>query len=300
MQKQHLTAEELSGVWTALVTPFKAGRVDKVRLANLVERAKEAGLTGIVPVGTTGEAPALSPSEWYTVIQTSIKTANQQIKVVPGVGTNNTSKTLENIRIAEDLGADGVLIVVPYYNKPTPEGLKRHFLLCAEVSNIPIILYHIPSRCGVGIPLDLALDLAQHPKFIGIKDAGGDVLRVSELARRAPRKFAILSGDDLLTLPFISVGAVGVISVISNIAPKMTKKMVDFALKGDFKSALEIHRKLAPLNLALGLETNPSPIKEALNLVGIKVGLVRPPLAPVSAQTRAAIKNSIKEIGDLF
>ncbi|MBM3325930.1 MAG: 4-hydroxy-tetrahydrodipicolinate synthase [Calditrichaeota bacterium] len=298
MSKVKLTAAGLRGVWTALVTPFKVGRIDKNRLADLVERAVAAGLTGIAPVGTTGEAPALSQSEWEKVIETTVKTADGRIKVVPGVGTNNTQRTQENMRCAADLGADGALLVAPYYNKPTPDGLRRHFLACADVSNLPVILYHIPGRCGVGIPTDLTLQLARHPNFIGLKDAGGDILHVSELARRAPHDFAILSGDDQLTLPFISVGAVGVISVISNLAPKMTKQMVDYALKGDFESALELHRKFAVLNAALTLETNPGPIKETLNIKGIKVGSVRAPLASVRPETRKALKKALAELGD--
>ncbi|NQU05116.1 MAG: 4-hydroxy-tetrahydrodipicolinate synthase, partial [Calditrichaeota bacterium] len=297
MKNEELNAKGLRGVWTALVTPFIGERVNYNRLINLVELAAKAGLTGIVPLGSTGESASLDEKERIEVIKTAVNAADNKLKVMVGAGTNNTSKTIANIKQAHSLGADAALVVTPYYNKPTPEGLKHHFLTVADVSPIPIVLYHIPSRCGVGIPLDLVVTLSEHPHIIGIKEAGGDVWRSGEIARLTDNRFAVLSGDDTLTLPLMSVGAIGVISVISNLAPKLFHKMIEHCLKNDFKSALRIHQKLSPVLDALGMETNPAPIKEAMNIFGLKAGKVRTPLVPVRPATRRAIRCSLEQLG---
>jgi 4-hydroxy-tetrahydrodipicolinate synthase len=299
MLKSKIVRDDFSGVWTALVTPFRGGRVNLKMLAELVEMACAARLPGVVSLGSTGESSALDAREQEAIIRQTVKSAAGRIRVMVGAGTNNTPATIERVRRAADLGADAALVVAPYYNKPTPAGLKRHFLMVADNSPLPIVLYHIPSRCGVGIPLDLALELTKHPRIVGIKEAGGDVWRSGEIARRAARGFAVLSGDDPLTLPLLSVGAVGVISVVSNIAPRVTKRMVDAARKGDYQAALAVHRRLAPLMGALGLETNPGPIKEAMNLAGLKIGPVRMPLAPVTVPTRRAIQKALAQVGRL-
>lgn len=284
-------------VWTALVTPFSRNRINIGKLANLVEIAIEAGITGVVPLGSTGEASALDDEERQAVVSTVVKTASGRIRVMVGAGTNNTSKTIKYVKQAADLGADAVLIVAPYYNKPTTEGLKAHFLRVADQSRLPIILYHIPSRCGIGIPLKLVVELAEHPKISGIKEAGGDVFRSGEIARLTRDDFAVLSGDDQLTLPLISVGAVGVISVVSNITPIRFRQMVDLCLKEKYNEALSIHRELTPLLIALSMETNPAPIKEAMNILGMKVGKVRLPLVPVRSETRRALRSAVEQIG---
>jgi len=250
-------------------------------------------------LGSTGESAALSEAEQEAVISTVVSAAGGRLGVMVGAGTNNTPKTIQNIRRAADLGADAALVVAPYYNKPTPAGLRRHFLAVADDSPLPIVLYHIPSRCGVGIHLELTLELATHPRIIGIKEAGGDVWRSGEIARRSPADFAVLSGDDPLTLPLMAVGAAGTISVVSNLAPKMTVRMVKLALEGNYASALAMHRQLAPLLSALSLETNPGPIKEAMNLCGLDVGRVRPPLAPVTADTRRRLRAALELVGEL-
>ncbi len=296
MRKQ-IKAGDLKGVWTALVTPFKRGRVDHGMMSDLVRLAGDAGLTGVVPLGSTGESAALTGGERESVMSGVIKAAGGGLRVMVGAGTNNTPGTMENTARAADLGADAVLVVAPYYNKPTPEGLKRHFLTLADASRLPIVLYHIPSRCGVGIPLDLVTELAKHPRIIGIKEAGGDPHRSGEIARLTGSGFAVLSGDDPLTLPLMAVGAVGVISVISNLVPKKTRRMIDLCLSDDFNRARRVHRELAPLLNALSLETNPAPIKEAMNQAGIKVGRVRPPLAPVRPETRRAIRRTLMQLG---
>ncbi|MBT3231884.1 MAG: 4-hydroxy-tetrahydrodipicolinate synthase [Calditrichaeota bacterium] len=299
MLRKKLSSSHLQGVITALVTPFDKTKVNLVKFEELVQKAVEADLCGIVPLGTTGESPALSTDERHALIQRAIDAADGKLAVIVGTGTNNTKTTIENSRVAAQLGADAVLIVTPYYNKPTPAGLKRHFTNVANSSPLPVILYHIPGRCGVGIPASLVLELGKHENIIGVKEAGGDVWRSGEIAANAPGNFAVLSGDDTLTLPLMSVGATGTISVISNIAPKLTKSMVDFALGGDFINAMNIHRKLSPLLGSLSLETNPGPIKEAMNLIGLEVGQVRPPLANVVNSTKKAISKALENLGDL-
>ncbi|MBM3328334.1 MAG: 4-hydroxy-tetrahydrodipicolinate synthase [Calditrichaeota bacterium] len=293
MSRQSLSAGQLAGVWTALVTPFTRGRIDTGRLGELVEQAAGAGLTGVVPCGTTGESPSLERREWELVVGTVVNSASGRLKVIAGAGTNNTRHTIELIHRAAELGADGVLIVVPYYNKPTGEGLRRHFLAAAEASPVPMVLYHIPTRSGTGLSIGLTLELARHPNIIGIKDAGGEVRRVAEIARQVPMEFAVLSGDDPLTLPMMAIGATGVVSVVSNLKPRTVGQLVALALRGQFSEALSIDRALAPLYEALFLETNPAPVKEAMNLVGLRVGPVRLPLAPVASATRARIRAAL-------
>lgn len=289
----------LKGVWTALVTPFRRGKVDMGRLKDLVERAVEAGIAGVVAAGTTGEAPALEEEEWRTVVKTAVEAARGRIAVMAGVGTNNTPHTLHKTRIAGDLGVDALLVVTPYYNKPTPEGLKRHFWAVGEASAVPVVLYHIPGRTGVGIPVSLVKELSLHPRIVGIKEAGGEVQRTAEILAITAPPFSVLSGDDPLTLPMMALGAVGVISVVSNLCPRTVKAMVNAALSGDFPTARAINQRLLPLYRALFIETNPGPIKAAMNLKGITVGEVRPPLAPVRRESLNAIRQALREAGEL-
>ena len=294
-----MKVKDFFGVWTALVTPFRGNRVSKTRIADLVEMAVNARITGVVPLGSTGEASALEDGDRDIVVKSVVDAARGRIRVMVGAGTNNMPRTVRLVKRAADLGADAVLVVAPYYNKPTPEGLKRHFLTVADKSPLPIILYHIPSRCGVGIPLNLVVELAAHPRIFGIKEAGGDVYRSGEIARLTKDNFAVLSGDDPLTLSLMSVGAVGVISVISNIAPKTFRRMVDLCLADKYEEALVVHRQLAPLLNALSLETNPAPIKEAMNILGMNVGTVWQPLARVRPPTRRALKKAIEQLGKI-
>lgn len=300
MIRQKISAEQLHGVITALVTPFDKSKVNLEKYDQLIERAIEAKIAGVLPLGTTGEAPALTDSERHAVIQRAVTTADDRILVIVGVGTNNTQKTIQNARLAAELGANAVLVVTPYYNKPGQAGLKKHFTAVANTSPIPLILYHVPGRCGVGISKEVVLDLAKHDNIIAVKEAGGDVFRSGEIAQDAPQDFVVLSGDDALTLPLMSVGAKGVISVTSNIVPELMKKLVDDCLSGNYEDALGIHRRLSPLFTTLFLETNPAPIKEALNLIKLDVGQVREPLFHVNAATKKALKTAIKEVGDLY
>ncbi len=302
MLKEILSSKNICGVITALITPFQGSRAaNKVNLdkyRELIKLAAEAKLAGVVALGTTGESPTLNGDERHAIIQTAINAAPEGLAVIVGTGTNNTRTSIENTRMAAELGADGALVVTPYYNKPTPAGLKAHFTAIADASRIPIILYHIPGRCGVGIPVDLALKLGEHRNIIAIKEAGGNVWRSGEIARQAPENFAVLSGDDNLTLPLMSVGVVGVISVISNIKPKLFNHMVQAMLDGRLSEARELHYKLAPLLNALSLETNPAPIKEAMNLIGMDTGSVRSPLAGVCSATKKALQVVLEKVGD--
>ena len=290
-----LSATDLYGVITALVTPFdNHSNLDLVRYEELILSGYSGGVRGIVALGTTGESPVLNHKEWISVVEQAVSSSAAGKTVIIGVGTNDTQTTIEKAHLAAKLGADGVLVVTPYYNMPTSAGLEAHFTAIADKSSLPVILYHIPSRCGVDIPVDLTLKLAEHPNIIAIKEAGGDVWRSGEIARQAPDDFAVLSGDDNLTLPLLAVGAVGVISVISNVLPEPFVKMVDFMLSNEVNDARRWHRFLSPILSALSLETNPSPIKEALSIAGLAMGQVRPPLAPVSISTREAIHQAMQ------
>lgn len=300
MKKGISSGKELHGTWTALVTPFYRDRVNPGKLSELVTMAVEAKLTGVVPLGSTGESASLEPHEREAVISRAVEATSGKVRVMVGAGTNNTSRTIANIRQAADLEADAVLVVSPYYNKPTTEGLKQHFLTVADASPLPIVLYHIPSRTGgTGIPVDLVIKLSEHPRIIGIKEAGGDFYRSGEIARRTGDDFCVLSGDDPLTLAMMSVGAAGVISVIANISPVKFNRMISLCLAGKFKQALALHNEFSPLFNALSLETNPGPIREAMNILGMQVGKVRLPLAPVRAATRKAIRLALKEYGKI-
>lgn len=299
MKKERLSGKSLHGVITALITPLNKQQIALEKYEELINLAKDAELLGIVPLGTTGESPVLDSEERFSLIQRAVEAAGDDLYVIAGTGTNSTKTTIQNSRVAADQGADALLIVTPYYNKPTPRGLKKHFTAVADISRIPIILYHIPGRCGVGIPLELVLELSEHENIIGIKEAGGDVWRSGEISRLTDDDFAVISGDDSLTLPLLSVGASAVISVLSNIAPKLMKKLLDFALEGDFQKALEVHRQLSPLFGALTLETNPCPIKEAMNIMGLDVGNCRLPLVGVSAATRKALGHALENVGDV-
>jgi len=301
MLKSKLKTTDLHGVITALITPFdQHSNVNLTKYDELISLGWAGGVSGIVALGTTGESPVLNAEEWLAVAKQAVSSSPAGKPVIIGVGTNSTATTVKNSFLASDVGADGVLVVTPYYNKPTQAGLERHFLMVADESPLPVILYHIPGRSGVGISLELTLKLAEHPNIIAIKEAGNDVWRSSEIARKASNDFVVLSGDDNLTLPLLAVGAVGVISVISNIMPMPFVKMIDAMLSDELIQARDWHQVLSPLLNALSLETNPSPIKEALNIVGLEMGQVRPPLAQVSESTHESIKIALNELKNLL
>ncbi|MDD5201145.1 MAG: 4-hydroxy-tetrahydrodipicolinate synthase [Terrimicrobiaceae bacterium] len=286
------------GTHTALVTPFRDDRFDAAAFRSLIEFQITEGISGIVPVGTTGESPTLSYDEHNEVIRIAVETAAGRCKVIAGTGSNATAEAIALTVEAEKIGADAALLVAPYYNKPSPDGLYRHYRAIAEAVKIPLILYSIPGRCGVEIDVPTVVRLAADcPNIVAIKEAGGNVERVSQLRAALPDAFEILSGDDSLTLPFLSVGAVGVISVASNIIPREVVHLVGAWLAGKPAGAAKLHRKWFPFFKALFVETNPVPIKTALAFQGRMTADLRLPLAPLTEAHATGLRAVLAEYG---
>ena len=284
------------GTFTALVTPFRNGSIDVSAFQTLIETQIAAGITGVVAIGTTGESPTLSHDERQQVIRLTVATANKRCVVIAGTGSNATEHAVADTKTAEKLGVDGALLVAPYYNKPSQEGLFRHFKAIAEATSLPIILYNIPGRCSVDITPETVVRLAKDCRnIVSIKEASGSVDRVSDLRRRLPESFTILCGDDSLTLPFMSVGAAGVVSVASNLFPAEVCALVRACESGDFKSAATLHRKLLPLFKDLFIEPNPVPVKTALGWRGTMSGDVRLPLCEMSDANQATLRKTLEE-----
>jgi 4-hydroxy-tetrahydrodipicolinate synthase len=287
-----------TGTYTAIVTPFKNGKIDEAALERLIKNQIKGGVDGVVPVGTTGESPTVDYEEHLHIIALAIKFAAGKVKVLAGSGANATKEAISLTREAERLGADGSLQVAPYYNKPTQEGLFQHFREIARNTKLPIVLYSIPGRSGVEIGVETVRRLVGTCKnIVGIKEAGGSCDRVSQLRAAAGPRFEILSGDDSLTLPFMSVSAQGVISVVSNVAPREVSQMVKAYASGETKKALQIHQKLFPLFKDLFIETNPIPVKAALAMMGQIEEEYRLPLVPISDKNRAALRATLKKCG---
>ncbi len=285
------------GTHTALVTPFKNDLLDEEAFSALIEGQIAAGITGIVPVGTTGESPTLSHEEHLRVVEHAVQQAKGRCIVMAGTGSNSTAEAISLTREAEQRGANAALIVAPYYNRPTQEGLFQHFRAIANATKLPIMLYSIPGRCGVEIGIETVARLAKEcPNIVSIKEAGGNVDRVSQLRAALPDAFEILSGDDGLTLPFIATGAVGVVSVASNLIPAEIVKLVNLALADDFAAARAVHERLHQLFKDLFIESNPAPIKAALALQGRLSADVRPPLVNASEPTVAKLKQTLSQL----
>jgi len=289
----------ISGTITALITPFRNQQVDYADLKKLIELQIKGGVNGFVPVGTTGESPTLDHDEHLQVIEATIEYARGRVPVIAGTGSNSTAEAVDLTRLAHDAGADAMLLGAPYYNKPSQEGLYRHFATLAETTDRPIVLYSIPGRCGIeiGIPVIERLR-AKYPHVRYIKEAGGSVDRVDQLKQALGKDITVLSGDDSHTLPFMSVGAEGVISVASHLFPKQVSQMVNFALANDYAKAGKIHRKLYPIFEALFVEPNPVPVKTALARAGI-IGTaeVRPPLCEMTDANRAILEQALVNLG---
>ena len=284
------------GTFTALVTPFRNGRIDVSAFEKLIENQIAAGISGVVAVGTTGESPTLSHEERQELIRLAVTTAKKRCQVLAGTGSNATQHAVADTKAAEKLGVDGALLVAPYYNKPSQEGLFRHFKTIADATALPIMLYNIPGRCGVDIAPDTAMRLAKEcGNIVSIKEASGSVERISELRGRLPESFTILSGDDSLTLPFMSVGAVGVVSVASNLFPAEVCALVRAYECGDAKLAFNLHHKMFPLFKDLFIEPNPVPVKTALGWRGGMSGEVRLPLCEMSEANRARLRKTLQE-----
>jgi 4-hydroxy-tetrahydrodipicolinate synthase len=290
----------LTGTYTAIVTPFRNGKIDVAALRRLIGRQIKAGVDGIVPVGTTGESPTLNYQEHIEVIARSVEYAAGKIKVMAGSGGNSTSEAVYLTAEAEKAGADSTLQVAPYYNRPTQEGLYQHFLEISRATKLPVILYNVPSRCGVEIAVETVRRLAAvTPRMVGIKEAGGNPDRVSQLRAALGSRFSIFSGDDSMTLPFMALGAHGVISVASNIIPRQVAQMVRACARGDFAAALKLHDRYYPVLKDLFIEPNPVPVKAAAAMLGQIEEEYRLPLAPLSAKNRAILKASLVRCGIL-
>jgi 4-hydroxy-tetrahydrodipicolinate synthase len=283
-----------AGTYTALVTPFKNGAFDREAFRALIEMQISGGVEGIVPVGTTGESPTLTHEEHTEVIKTAIEAARRRCTVIAGTGSNSTAEAISLTREAERLGADAALLVAPYYNKPSQEGLYRHYRAIASAVRIPIVLYSIPGRCGIEIGVETVARLASDcANIVCIKEAGGSVERVSQLRQAVPDSFEILSGDDSLTLPFLSAGGVGVISVASNLVPREVSAFVRAWRDGRVQEAVEAHRHFYRLFKDLFIEPNPVPIKYALSLKGTMRAEVRLPLCEMIDSNKEKLRSTL-------
>ena len=284
---------KIQGLYTALATPFSRGTVDYGKLRDLVEFQIAGGVDGIVPVGTSGESPTLSMQEHAKVVKEVVKTANGRCIIMAGTGANSTEEAIHLTKEAKEIGADCSLQVTPYYNKPTQEGLYRHFSKVADDCGLPIVLYNVPGRAGVPIAANTIARLASNSNVVAVKEAGGSVERISEILSLCD--ITILSGDDSLTLPMMSVGAKGIISVASNVFPAELKEMVDLCLEGKFTEALPIPRRFYKLFKDLFIETNPIPVKAAMAMRGMIEEEYRLPLCEMSAANRAVLEATMKD-----
>lgn len=288
----------LHGSIVAIVTPFKNGQVDDGALRELIEFQIENGTHGIVPCGTTGESPTLTHEEHEYVIELTVKAVKKRVPVIAGTGSNSTDEAIRLTRFAEKVGADAVLSVVPYYNKPTQEGLYLHFKQIASEVNIPIILYNIPGRSGVNMTPETIARLAKDSKnIVGVKEATGSLQQASKILYLCGMDFVLLSGEDAINFPLLAVGGRGFITVTANVAPKDVADLYNTFMRGEFSQSRELHYKLLPLNEAMFIETNPIPVKAALSIMGKIRGEFRLPLCPMAPSNYEKLKIALKEYG---
>ncbi|MCB9749966.1 MAG: 4-hydroxy-tetrahydrodipicolinate synthase [Myxococcales bacterium] len=293
---------QFRGAFTALITPMRAdGRVDDEALVNLVERQIEAGIHGLVPMGTTGESATLSPAEHLHVVRTVTEVTAGRVPVLAGAGANNTEEALTLTRACQEIGVDGTLQVTPYYNKPTQAGLIAHFTKIAEEVDLPVILYNVPGRTGVDMAPDTVARLSEHPNIHGIKEASGDMYKDALIRERCVEGFSLLSGDDFTILPFMSLGGDGVISVVSNVLPDIIAKLCESALAGGWTSARALHYHQLELTRALFLQSNPIPVKAAMAMLGLCEPGIRLPLLPLNPESPDAqsLRAALQEVGAL-
>ena len=290
--------KKFRGTGTALVTPFKKnGTIDEGALRKLVDYQIAGGVEAIIPIGTTGESPSISSDEHRRILEMVIDRSRGRIKIFAGSGSNYTNKAIELTRLAKDLGADAAVLVAPYYNKPTQEGYFQHYRAVAEAVDIPLIVYNVPGRTGGNITASTTLRIAEEiPSVIAIKEASGNFAQIMEIARNRPKHFSLLSGDDAITLPILSVGGDGCISVVANQLPKDFSDMVRAGLSGNWKKALQMHNKLLPLMNANFLETNPIPVKASLAMMGMINEVYRLPLVPMGSKNRKTLKKILNEL----
>ena len=288
---------KLEGVYTALVTPMAAdGSLDEKALRKLVDFQIEGGVSGLVPVGTTGESPTLDGDECKRVIRTVVEQARGRVPVIAGAGSNSTTEAIHYAKDAKEAGANATLQVTPYYNKPTTDGLLGHFRAIADAVDLPLIVYNIGGRTGKNIDNPTMLELAKHRNIVAVKEASGDIGQIMDLIARKPDTFTVLSGDDNLVFPIMALGGMGVISVASNLVPRQMSRFVGAALKGDWDAARKLHYEMLPLFKALFLETNPIPIKAALAMKGMIVESYRLPMCAMAPKSREALQATLKEM----
>ena len=290
--------KQFRGALVALVTPFLNGQVDEQGLQDLIEFQLANGTKGIIPCGTTGEPATMSHEEHHRVVELTIKAVNGRVPVIAGTGSNSTAETIALTRHAKEAGADGVLLITPYYNRPSQEGLFQHFKAVAEAVDIPMIVYNVPTRTAVNMLPETVARCATLKNIIGIKEATGDLKQISEVIRLCPPDFVVLSGDDFTSLATVAIGGHGLISVTSNVAPQAMAEMLDAALAGDLATARTLHYRLFPLMSAMFFDSNPVPAKYTLELMGkIKSGAPRLPLYPMSAANQAKVKQAAADYG---
>jgi 4-hydroxy-tetrahydrodipicolinate synthase len=286
-----------TGVITALVTPFRRGAVDEEALRRLVEDQIANGVDGLVPVGTTGESPTLTFEEHIRVVEVTVEAAAKRVPVIAGTGSNSTREAIELSLAARKVGADGLLQVTPYYNKPSQEGLYRHFKAVVEACPLPTVLYNVPGRTACDLLPETLARLAELPEVVGIKEATGSAVRASQVLALLPERVAVLSGDDAVAFPLYALGARGVISVVSNVAPAEMAAMWDAAAAGRWTEARELHYKLLPLSEGLFIEVNPVPVKSALAMMGRIADELRPPLYPLVGPNRDKVRGFLTKVG---
>lgn len=288
----------LRGLYIALVTPFKEdGSLNEDKLRELVRFHIDAGTNGLVPCATTSENPAYTWEEHFKIIDIVVKETDGRLQVIAGCGTNSTTKSIENIKKAAELGADGAMVVTPYYNKPTQEGLYAHFMKLANDGGLPLMLYNVPGRTGVNMKPATVERLSKHELIVAIKEASGSLEQMSEIIMRCGTGIVLLSGDDAITLPILAVGGRGIVSVVGNFMPKDMLALIDAHEKGDRQKAVSWHYKLLPLCQAMFIETNPMPVKEAMNMLGMGVGDVRLPLVRMLPENREKLRAALIAYG---
>ena len=282
-----------SGSFVAMITPFKDGKVDEQGVADLVEFQLRNGTNGLVPCGTTGEAVTLSDEEHLRVVQITIETAGGRVPIVAGTGTNSTEKTIKTTKAVAKIGADAALVVTPYYNKPTPEGLFQHYKAINDAVDLPIVAYNVPTRTSVNMSAETTLRISGLPNVIAVKEASGSMDQVSEILQDAAPDFAVMSGDDSVTLPLLALGGTGVVSVVANIAPAAMSDLVAAFHAGDVARARELHHQIFGLCRAMFIETNPIPVKTAAGMLGLCSDELRLPLVALSEGNRAKLKAAL-------
>jgi len=287
----------LKGLYVALATPFRNERVDEQGLKDNIEFLIKNGVAGVVPCGTTGESPTLSWEEHKHVVDLAIEICKGRVQVIAGAGSNNTKEAADAAKHAKKAGADAALVITPYYNRPTQEGLYCHFETVAKESGIPMVLYNVPGRTGVNLLPATLERLAKIDNIAAVKEASGNITQISEIRKRCGERIAILSGDDAMTLPVLAVGGTGVISVVGNIAPREMSELIRLWHEGDIKGATELHYRLFDLCNAMFYETSPAPVKTAMNLMGLAAGDLRLPMVPIQEETKRKLMSAMRDFG---